>query len=343
LLVHRKPREKNGQASYRSRNPIARLGSHTAPQLIAATPAAIVWPAMRFNPLDHPLAMLTPSYLSEVPRWIGHIPFAFGLIEMSEPRTVVELGAFLGDSYFAFCQAVAALDLPTRCFAVDTWQGDPQTGYYGPEILARFRQRHDPLYAKFSTIMQSEFDAALQQFDDGSIDILHIDGTHTYSSVKHDFDSWLPKMSDAGVVLFHDTAIRSEGYEVWKLWEELAPRFPSFRFDHSFGLGVLGVGENLSPPVRSFFESVNGDDAFKREEADVVRAYFNHLGTNIARMRALSNVISQLQRQRAMIDQWKQRSGQLVEPADASAAFADPMRYAAHLTRDLQLLTGPRT
>ena len=63
---------------------------------------------MRFNPLDHPLALLMPKYLSDTPTWLGHIPFAFTLIEMTEPRTVVELGTFKGDSYLAFCQAVAA-------------------------------------------------------------------------------------------------------------------------------------------------------------------------------------------------------------------------------------------
>jgi hypothetical protein len=297
---------------------------------------------MRFNPLDHPLAMLMPTYLSEVPRWIGHIPFAFAMIEMAEPRTLVELGTFLGDSYFAFCQAVAALDLPTKCFAIDTWQGDPQTGFYGPEILAHVRKHHDPRYSKFSTLIQSEFDRALEQFKDGSIDLLHVDGTHTYSSVKHDFDSWLPKMSDQGVVLFHDTAVRNETYEVWKLWEELAPRYPSYRFDHSFGLGVLGVGKNLPKPVQDFFESVSGDDAFKREEADVVRAYFSHLGSFVYRLQMTMVLVQQMQRQRAAIDQWKQRKGQPIDakPLDPNEAINDTARYAANLTRDVQILAG---
>jgi len=46
--------------------------------------------------------------------WTEHAPFAFWLVSVLRPRRIVELGTFRGYSYFAFCQAVAALDLDCR-------------------------------------------------------------------------------------------------------------------------------------------------------------------------------------------------------------------------------------
>jgi hypothetical protein len=93
---------------------------------------------------------------------------------------------------------VQELHIETACFAIDTWGGDPQSGHYGAEVLTDLRSHHEPLYGSFSTLLQSDFDDALSSFQRGSIDLLHIDGYHTYEAVAHDFETWLPKMSDQG-------------------------------------------------------------------------------------------------------------------------------------------------
>jgi hypothetical protein len=66
------------------------------------------------NPLRHPVCLALPLRIASS-FWIEHIPFAMFLIDILRPRTVVELGAFTGVSYCAFCQAVKALDLDSRC------------------------------------------------------------------------------------------------------------------------------------------------------------------------------------------------------------------------------------
>ena len=88
-------------------------------------------------------------------------------------------------------------------------------------------------------------------FAAGSIDILHIDGTHTYEAVKEDFESWIDKVSEGGVVLFHDVAVTGRpDYGVWKFWSELKADFDCFEFSHCNGLGVLFKGGlGVFPPA----------------------------------------------------------------------------------------------
>jgi Methyltransferase domain len=226
------------------------------------------------NPLEHPVCLSAPLRLSRFTAWEEHLPFAMFMIDLARPEVFVELGTHYGDSYCAFCQAVSELQLSTRCYAVDTWCGDPQTGLYGPEVLQSLRAHHDPLYGSFSRLIQTTFDEALGHFADGAIDLLHIDGYHTYDAVKQDFERWLPKLSDRGIILFHDVNVRERDFGVWKLWEELQERYPSFTFAHGHGLGVLGVGRNPPDSVQLLFRA-------SPSEARCLSSFFFELGHRV--------------------------------------------------------------
>lgn len=90
-------------------------------------------------------------------------------------------------------------------------------------------------------MIQLSFDDALGSFEDGSIDLLHIDSYYTYDAVKHDFEAWLSKQSERAVVLFHDIDVRGSDFGVCKVWKELTHSYPHFGFDHCYGLGVVAV------------------------------------------------------------------------------------------------------
>jgi GT2 family glycosyltransferase/glycosyltransferase involved in cell wall biosynthesis/predicted nucleic acid-binding Zn-ribbon protein len=231
---------------------------------------------MILNPLDHPICLAQPKRLTPVTSWKEHIPFAMYLVDILRPKVIVELGTHLGDSYCAFCQAVKELDVAARCFAVDTWRGDQHAGFYEADVLEDLRAHHDPLYGSFSSLIPSTFDEALKHFADGSISLLHIDGCHTYEAVKHDFQSWLPKMGKGGVVLFHDTNVRERNFGISHFWDEIKQHYPHFEFLHGHGLGVLAVSQVQAKELLELFHA--GD-----EETVRIRQFFFELGRRLYR------------------------------------------------------------
>lgn len=225
---------------------------------------------MPFNPLDYPVCLSYPKRTAPS-SWIGHVPFGMFLVDALRPRTLVELGTYYGVSYCAFCQSVQEVGAATKCYAIDTWQGDPQAGYFGTDVLANLQAYHDPLYASFSRLIQSSFQEAAKSFEDGSIDLLHVDGFHSYDSVRQDYETWVTKMSANGVMLFHDTQVREDGFGVWRLWEELKAKHPHFEFCHAQGLGLVVVG---AVPPRGLRSLLGADNC----EAVRIKGFFERLG-----------------------------------------------------------------
>jgi predicted O-methyltransferase YrrM len=84
-----------------------------------------------------------------------------------------------------------------------------------------------------------DFEEALQQFEDQSIDLLHIDGSHQYEAVKKDFETWLPKLQKGGLILMHDILVEREDYGVKKFWEEIARTYSTETHQIGFGLGII--------------------------------------------------------------------------------------------------------
>ena len=226
-----------------------------------------------FNPLDWQLPYRFPERLHKKSSWTEHVPFAMALIEMLHPRTLVELGTQHGVSYCAFCQAVAELKLPTRCYAVDTWLGDVHANYYRESVFLDL-QRYHRRYEAFSVLYRMTFDQALANVPDASIDLLHIDGLHTYDAVKTDFETWRRKLGERAVVLFHDTMETQRDFGVYRLWAELSPNFPSFNFEHGHGLGILAVGPQQPPAFLDFLRTANAKPA-------ATRALFAALGRRV--------------------------------------------------------------
>lgn len=223
-----------------------------------------------------------PKSLELVPKrmgfstWVDHLAFGYDLVGALRPDVLVELGTQSGVSYFCFCQAVREHGLATRCYAVDTWQGDAHTSAYDEGVWNEVSAHNAAHYSDFSTLQRMLFEEALGRFESESIDLLHIDGYHTYDAVRGDFESWYPKVRPGGIVLFHDIAARLLDFGAWRFWNELMTTHETFWFKHGFGLGVLRKpGPARQAPLLDYL--------FSKDEAVVhtLRAFYVHAAIHL--------------------------------------------------------------
>ncbi|MFU8787390.1 MAG: class I SAM-dependent methyltransferase [Methylobacter sp.] len=234
------------------------------------------------------ISTFSPKSLQFPNAWIGHLPFAAWVIKEVKPNVFVELGTHTGNSYFSFCQAADENGIPTKCYAVDTWQGDEHAGLYDDAVFAQVNRYHQEHYAAFSRLLRMTFDEAVTYFADKSIDLLHIDGLHTYEAVRHDFETWLPKLAPGAIVLFHDTNVRERDFGVWRLWEELQAAYPNnLEFMHSNGMGVLQLND---APDGKKLDWLQPDSGQKQS----LIPYFTALGARQLEHFELRNVNSEL-------------------------------------------------
>lgn len=270
---------------------------------------------MSFDVINHwNTLFMQPRRLVEPGSWVRHFPFAFLLIALSRPRTLVELGVHSGNSFCAFCQAVRYFQTSTLCYGVDTFQGDDQAGQYEDGIYIDLQNHVQEHYQDFAQLMRMTFDQAERNFTDGSVDFLHIDGLHTYEAVRHDFDTWLPKLSGKGLVLFHDLSVRDGDFGVWQLWDEVRDSYPSLAFRHGHGLGLLAVGGEIPEPVREFIEAMRHDERLEH--------VFVAAGDRLAQMLQIADCRSQ-------------RDHLLHELAAANQEIVESRKFVDHLRQTL--------
>ena len=162
---------------------------------------------------------IIPRYI-EQSGWWQHVPIAHWIIAEIKPAIAVELGTHYGVSFFAFCEAAEAFAPECFVYAVDCWEGDDHSGKYGNEVLKKVKDHWIKNHKKNSRLIKSKFEDAVPSFGDGTIDLLHIDGLHTYEAVKKDYETWSGKLSETGIVLFHDINVREKDFGAWKYWQE---------------------------------------------------------------------------------------------------------------------------
>jgi hypothetical protein len=84
-------------------------------------------------------------------------------------------------------------------------------------------------------------------------------------------------MHQDGVIILHDTMVRTEPFDVWRVWQEIEKAYPkrTFNFEHSNGLGIVCLGKKNLHDLHKICRASNVDkkilqNVFKDLGADIV-------------------------------------------------------------------------
>ncbi len=180
--------------------------------------------------------------------WNGHRPFAEWLVNTLKPKQIVDLGVDYGYSTFVF--ALAACDIPDCAIAgVDLFEGDPQTGIRNTyNQVSAIKEKYN--FTNLELILGDFYEVSLTWKK--PIDILHIDGYHTYEAVSNNFADWSRFVNTEGIVLFHDINVPRDDFQVIRLFRELKGGRKLY-FLESFGLGIYTKNDVLAELILNNF------------------------------------------------------------------------------------------
>lgn len=174
--------------------------------------------------------------------WSGHFDFARWAVKRLQATTIVDLGVDYGFSTFSF-----ALDGIGTVYGVDWFEGDAHAGFR--DCYKEVLNTKNTLGFDNVRIIKADFNALAKTWNI-PIDILHIDGLHTYEAIKNDYLTWRPFVREGGLIMFHDTLSFPD--DVGRFYNEL--ELPKLNFPQSAGLGVVSTDSALIDEIRSVFQ-----------------------------------------------------------------------------------------
>jgi predicted O-methyltransferase YrrM len=199
-----------------------------------------------FDQTPECLADLIFSYRGVAPLQVRSELLEFAsLVRERCPKALLEIGTCAGGTFFVLCQLadphamVISLDLPGGRF------GGGYSGYRVP-ILHRMKKTGQRLHLlRADSHSASTVGRVASALRGTPLDLLLIDGDHTYDGVKQDFEMYSPFVKPCGIVAFHDIAKHPPEMEVQvdRFWNEIKTEYRHREIieDHQQGWGGIGV------------------------------------------------------------------------------------------------------
>jgi len=112
---------------------------------------------------------------------------------------MVEIGCYAGESTSIFAET--GKWEPLHC--VDPWAEYDELKY---KALRVAEKKFDEVVKRFPCITKHKMPSleGAKLFEDGSLDLVYIDGSHQYDDVLDDIQAWLPKVRVGGWITGHD-------------------------------------------------------------------------------------------------------------------------------------------
>lgn len=143
------------------------------------------------------------------------------IVREIQPRNVLEIGTAQGGVFWLFCK-VSAPD--ATLISLDLPPAERHSG--GQPVLvdlARMKKSGQRVKKVLGDSHSSEtFQEVCSVLDGESLDLLLIDGDHTYTGVRQDYEMYGPLVRSGGIIALHDIIQTDwEGCKVDLLWQEL--------------------------------------------------------------------------------------------------------------------------
>jgi len=133
------------------------------------------------------------------------------------PAVAVELGAWKGRSTSFMGVEIANSGKPIRFTTVDHWRGsegeelhDADQDVQSGRLYEVFLENIRPV-AAYVNVIRDDSAAAAARFEDGSIDFLYVDASHSYEGVLRDLSAWWPKVKLGGLMAGDDWCFPDRG------------------------------------------------------------------------------------------------------------------------------------
>jgi predicted O-methyltransferase YrrM len=166
------------------------------------------------------------------------------LVEEITPETVIEVGTGAGGTLFLLTRAskpdamLVTVDLPPSAVGI----GYPK--WKERLYLSFARDGQTISLVRGNSHEESTASLIREKLGNRQVDVLFIDGDHTYDGVKRDFDLYSPLVRKGGIVAFHDIVphpIRKD-IRVPEFWNEIRKRYRNteiMKEPHRNGIGIL--------------------------------------------------------------------------------------------------------